>query len=218
MVQLIYRPTNPKPSSLFFPILPHPYLNRRNNHISSFVYLQVTSSTIFKLSHCSIMAAPTNSEIKRLLESEYRSHLSEADLQRGEETIFQFGNLERLFTDDINISIVGSGFPLSGKFHGLSDFNSHLGTKSMPPLKSVIDVTKPIHGSVVQVIGGQADEWRAVVLHSTATGKNSKLLTLIIPFWKKSHSHMTDVSLQISHGTTKWWSSCASMEGAKFQS
>ncbi|KAI1930159.1 hypothetical protein LOZ58_003251 [Ophidiomyces ophidiicola] len=119
------------------------------------------------------MGIPTNAEIKSLLESQFHSKLQNSDLHDDSETLFQFGHLDQLFSEDVEFHISGHEFHLGGKHQGLDSFKDHLDSDGMPSLSSIIDVTKPIKGQVLHVIGGERDEWKAAVLHSTATTQNN---------------------------------------------
>ncbi|EFQ99086.1 hypothetical protein MGYG_02099 [Nannizzia gypsea CBS 118893] len=119
------------------------------------------------------MGYPTNAEIKTLLEAQFHSKLQKSDLNDDSESLFQFGHLDELFSDDVEVHISGHEFHLNGKHRGLDAFKQHLESDDMPSLNSIIDVSKPIKGSVLHVIGGERDEWKAAVLHSVATTQNN---------------------------------------------
>ncbi|KAM5432778.1 hypothetical protein MferCBS31731_007304 [Microsporum ferrugineum] len=119
------------------------------------------------------MGYPTNAQIKELLESQFHSKLQKSDFTDDSESLFQFGHLDELFSDDVEVHISGHEFHLNGKHRGLDAFKQHLESDDMPSLNSIIDVTKPIKGQVLHVIGGERDEWKAAVLHSTATTQNN---------------------------------------------
>lgn len=122
------------------------------------------------------MVYPTNAKIKALLESQFESKIKKSNLHDDSESLFQFGHLDELFSEDVEVHISGHEFHLNGKHRGLDAFKEHLESDDMPSLNTIIDVTKPIKGQVLHVIGGDNDEWKAAVLHSTATTKNSELL------------------------------------------
>lgn len=125
------------------------------------------------------MGYPTNAEIKSLLEEQFHSKLQSSDLHHESETLFQFGHLDQLFSDDVEVHISGHEFHLNGKHQSLDAFKEHLQSDDMPSLSSIIDVTKPIKGQVLHVIGGERDEWKAAVLHSSATTRNSESMSCL---------------------------------------
>jgi len=123
------------------------------------------------------MGVPSNADVKNLLESSFQSNLKSSDLKSTGETLFQFGHLNDLFADDISVHINGHEFQLAGQHQSLDSFKDHLASDDVPPLSSVIDVTKPIQGSVAHVIGGTSgddSDWKAVILKSTATTTNEE--------------------------------------------
>ncbi|EFE36046.1 uncharacterized protein ARB_04983 [Trichophyton benhamiae CBS 112371] len=154
------------------------------------------------------MGYPTNAEIKSLLESQFHSKLQKSDLTDDSESLFQFGHLDELFSDDVEVHISGHEFHLNGKHRGLDAFKEHLQSDDMPSLNSIIDVNKPIKGSVLHVIGGENDEWKAAVLHSTATTQNSKFIRYISKI--KNASSANNHLAKTPHGITRWLFSCAS--------
>lgn len=119
--------------------------------------------------------APSAAQITSLLESYINSQIGR--INNGEAGgLIEVGDSIKLFSDDIDFQIAGQGFGLACHVQGIVALKAHLAAHSSPSLASVMDLSKPMHGEVIRVIGGGESPWAAGVLRSTGTTKNSESL------------------------------------------
>lgn len=119
--------------------------------------------------------APSSEQIKNLFESHIDSQVTA--LKQGQDIggLVQVGDLINHFSDDIDFQIVGHDFPLACQLKGIQAVKEHLSQSSQKTsVSDIIHQDKPIHGEVVQVIGGGPSEWAAVVLKSVATNREGE--------------------------------------------